>query len=115
MGATSKLPRLSLQVVSSMRGMQRVEQMLGSIKGIWEMGEETYKRIRTALCDALSNAIQQSKGDETKTLNVEMTHTGDHYEFVIEDENAPEKKSKSYEAMKKLVSRLRFDRQGKRI
>jgi hypothetical protein len=82
-----KLPKLSLQVVSSQRGLQRVESILGAVKSIWNLGEDTYKRIRTSVTDAVKKAIQQNKGDESKTLTIGMRCAGKEYEFTVQDES----------------------------
>ena len=85
---TIKLPRLSLQVASTQRGLQRVENMLGSVKSLWNLGEDTYKRIRAAVTEAVKNAMQSgSKPGEDKTITVGMHCAGDQCEFTVQDES----------------------------
>lgn len=113
--STTKLPKLSLQVVSSPRGLSRVERMLSAVKSIWNLGEDTYRRISAAVFEAVENAIRHgNKNDESKTVKIEMAHAGDHYEFTIEDEG-PGISQRAVEGhgirtMKKLASKLNFQK-----
>lgn len=84
---TVKLPKVSLQIKSSQRGLQRVENMLGSVKNIWNLGEDTYKKIRSAVTDAVKKAIQYNKGDESKIVTVGMRYAGSSYEFTVQNES----------------------------
>lgn len=61
--------------------------MLGSVKNIWNLGEDTYKRIRNAVTDAVQKAIQYNKGDESKTVTIGMRYAGSSYEFTIQNES----------------------------
>lgn len=116
----SILPKLSLQVVSSTRGLQRIEKLLASVKDIWHLGEGTYNRIRTAVSEAVKNAIKHgNKDDADKIVKVEMSCTNDRCEVIVEDEGKGfEKRSAEGEGiklMKKLASKLRFDKNGSSV
>lgn len=82
-----KLPGVSLQVTSSPRGLNRVERMLGSVKSIWNLGEDAYNRICAAVSEAVKSAIQRNKGDETKILTVGMRCAGDQCEFTVQSDD----------------------------
>jgi serine/threonine-protein kinase RsbW len=101
--------------MSSPRGLSRVENMIRAMKTIWNLGEDTYRRISTAVSEAVKNAIRHgNKNDESKTVKIEMRNSGDHYEFTIEDEGTGISQraveGEGMKTMKRLASRLKFQK-----
>ncbi len=85
--STTKLSKLSLQVESTPRGLSRVERMLGSVKNIWNLGEDAYKKIWAGLSEALRKTIQSNGGDANTTVTVAMQCAGNSCEFTIRNED----------------------------
>lgn len=119
--STATLPKLSIQVPSSDRGITRIENLLQSIRSIWNLGEDSYNKIRSAVYETLQNAIRskaQKPGDEG-TVHIEMVRTADSCEVIIEDEEKPVDKrsleSKGMQLVKKLASKLMIIKNGKAV
>ncbi len=119
--STASLPKLSIQVPSSDRGVTRIDNLLQSIRNIWNLGEDSYNKIRSAVYEALQNAIRakgEKPGDEG-TVHVEMMRTGNSCEVIIENEEKPVDKrsldSKGMQLVKKFASKLMITKNGKAV